>query len=156
MSIPHAVLVSFTKRLILLMLLMAVALLVVDSAVAQSSRAGTGEVIAIRECKLKAGVDSVKFERFIIERFNPAMEGAFPGMKSFITKVDRGQKKGSYAHFFIFDSQKTLHAIVPEENGKMADWFVPFWEKSAPIWKELDEYMQEGWMATFTDYVVLR
>lgn len=156
MFIPHAVFVSFTKRLIAITLLVIVGLLAVDSVSAQSSRTGTGEVIAIRECKLKAGVDSVKFERFIIEKYNPAMESAFPGVKSFVTKSDRGQKKGSYAHFFIFDSQKTLHAISPEEGGKMADWFVPFWEKSAPVRKELNEYLEEGWMAIFTDYVVLR
>ena len=155
MSIPHAVFARFTKRLIAITLPVMVGLLAVDSVSAQSSRTGTGEVIAIRECKLKAGVDSVKFERFIIEKCNPAMEGAFPGMKSFITKVDRGQKKGSYAHFFIIDSEKTRHAIVPQE-GEMAPWFAPFWEKSAPIRKELDEYLEEGWMAIFTDYVVLR
>ncbi len=156
MFILHAVFASFTKRLIVIALLVIIGLLAVDSVSAQSSRAGTGEVIAIRECKLKAGADSVKFERFIIEKYNPAMEGAFPGMKSFITKVDRGQKKGSYAHFFILDSEKTRHAIVPEEKGKMADWFVPLWEKTAPIRKELDEYMEEDWMGKFTDYVVLR
>jgi hypothetical protein len=137
------------------MLLVTVGLLMLDSAHSQSSRAGTGEVIAIREIKLKAGVDSVKFERFVIDKYNPAMEGAVPGVKLFITKGYRGQKKGSYAHFFIFDSQKTLHAIVPEE-GKMADWFVPFWEKDEPIRKELDEYLEADWMAVYTDYVVLR
>lgn len=156
MSIHHSVILSTTNRLIFVTLLVAVGLFQVDSALAQSSRAGTGEVIAIRECKLKAGVDSVKFERFVIEQYNPAMEGTFPGVKSFITKVDRGQKKGSYAHILIFDSQKTLHAIVPEEGGEMADWFVPFWEKNAPIRKELDEYLEEGWMDVYSDYVVLR
>ena len=84
------------------------------------------------------------------------MEGAFPGMKSFITKVDRGQKKGSYAHFFILDSEKTRHAISPEDGGEMASWFVPFWEKTAAIRKELDAYLEEGWRAQFSDYVVLR
>ena len=156
MFIAHEVFINSTKRLIAFASLVSVGLLAVVSASAQSSRAGTGEVIAIRECKLKAGVDSVKFERFIIEKYNPAMEGAFPGVKSFVTKSDRGQKKGSYAHLFIFDSQKTLHSIAPEEGGKMGAWFVPFWEKSAPIRKELDAYLEEGWMAKFTDYVVLR
>ncbi len=156
MFISQTRFISSTKRLFAMTLLAIFVLLAVNPASAQSSRAGTGEVIAIRECKLKAGVDSVKFERFIIEKYNPAMEGAFPGMKSFITKVDRGQKKGSYAHFFILDSEKTRHTIVPEEKGKMADWFVPFWEKSEPLRKELNEYMEEGWMATFSDYVVLR
>lgn len=155
MSVSYAGFLNAANRLFIITMVVTVGLLMVDSALSQSSRAGTGEVIAIRECKLKAGVDSVKFERFIIEKYNPAMEGAYPGVKSFITKVDRGQKKGSYAHFFIFDSQKTLHAISPEEGGKMAAWFVPFWEKSAPIRTELDTYMEEGWMAKFTDYVVL-
>jgi hypothetical protein len=127
----------------------------VDSAFAQSSRAGTGEVIAIREIILKPGVDSVKFEQFIIEKYNPAMEGAMPGVKAFVTKADRGQMKGGYAHFIIFDSQKTRQAIVPEE-GKMADWFVPIWEKLESVSKELDEYLEEGSMNIYSDYVVLR
>lgn len=38
----------------------------------------------------------------------------------------------------------------------MAEWFVPFWDKSAPVRTELDKYLEEGWMAKFTDYVVLR
>lgn len=156
MSIHHSVFLSTTNRLFFITLLLTVGLVTTDSALAQSSRAGTGEVIAIRECKIKAGIDTLKFERFVIEKYNPAMEGAFPGVKSFITKVDRGQKKGSYAHFFIFDSQNTLHAISPEEGGEMAAWFVPFWEKSEPIRNELDKYLEEGWMAKFTDYVVLR
>ncbi len=156
MFIAQEVFINSTKRLIAFASLVIVGLLAVVSASAQSSRTGTGEVIAIRECKLKAGVDSVKFERFIIEKYNPAMEGAFPGVKSFVTKSDRGQKKGSYAHFFIFDAQKTLHAISPEDGGEMANWFVPFWEKSASIRKELDAYLEEGWIAKYSDYVVLR
>lgn len=156
MFISHAVFTGFAKRLLASTLFVIVGLLALQSASAQSFRAGTGEVIAIRECKLKAGVDSVKFERFIMEKYNPAMEGAFPGVKSFITKSDRGQKKGSYAHFFIFDAQKTLHAISPEDESEMAKWFVPFWEKTAAIRNELDMYLEEGWMATYTDYVALR
>lgn len=156
MLISQAKFISSTKLLFAMTQLAIFALLAVNLASAQPSRAGTGEVIAIRECKLKAGVDSVKFERFIIEKYNPAMEGAFPGVKSFVTKSDRGQKKGSYAHFFIFDTQKTLHAISPEDGGEMASWFVPFWEKTVAIRKELDAYLEEGWMAKRSDYVVLR
>lgn len=105
MSVHHSIFPSTTNRLFCIILLVTLGYVTTDSAFAQSSRTGTGEVIAIRECKLKAGVDSVKFERFVIEKYNPAMEGAYPGVKSFITKVNRGQKKGSNAHFFIFDSQ---------------------------------------------------
>lgn len=156
MFISHAVFARFTQRLIFIALMLSTGLLAINSASAQSSRAGTGEVIAIRECKLKPGIDAVKFERFIIEKYNPAMEAAFPGVKSFITKSDRGLKKVSYAHFFIFDAQKTLHAISPEDGGAMASWFVPFWEKTAAIRNELDAYLEESWMARRSDYVVLR
>lgn len=156
MSISHTVFAGFTKRHIAIALLMIVELLVFTSVSAQSSRTGTGEVIAVRECKFKPGVDLTKFEKFIIEKFNPAMEGAYPGVKAFVTKVERGQKKGSYALIYIFDSGKTLHAVVSEENGKMGDWFVPFWEKSAPMRKELDTYMEEGWGSKYDDYTVLR
>jgi hypothetical protein len=38
----------------------------------------------------------------------------------------------------------------------MADWFKPFWEKVDPVWTELKEYLEEGTLAVYSDYVVLR
>ena len=156
MSIFHAVFARFTKRLVFIALMLSVGLLAVNSSSAQSSRAGTGEVIAVRECKFKPGVDLAKFERFIIEKYNPTMEGAYPGVKAFVTKVERGEKKGGYAFIFIFDSQNTLNAITTGPDQPMGAWFVPFWEKTAAVRNELDEYMAEDWFSKYNDYTVLR
>ena len=156
MFISHVVFARFIKRFTFIALMLSTGLLAVNSASAQSSRAGTGEVLAVRECKFKPGVDLAKFEKFIIEKFNPTMEGAYPGVKAFVTKVERGEKKGGYAFILIFDSRNTLNAITTGPDQPMGAWFVPFWEKTAAVRNELDEYMAEGWFAKFDDYTVLR
>lgn len=84
------------------------------------------------------------------------MEGAYPGVKAFVTKVERGEKKGGYAFILIFDSRNTLNAITTGPDQPMGPWFVPFWEKTATVRNELDEYMAEGWFAKYNDYTVLR
>jgi hypothetical protein len=76
-------------------------------ALAQPSRARTGEVIAIRELQLKAGADAVQFEQFVRSTYNRAWEGAVPGIRGYIAKADRGAQKGGYALILIFDDEKT-------------------------------------------------
>ena len=55
---------------------------------AQAPRAGTGEVIAVRELELKAGVDPAQFERFARATYNPGWEGVVPGLKAYIGKAE--------------------------------------------------------------------
>lgn len=136
-------------------LLIPCALTMTGTASAQATRAATGEVVTIRELKLKAGTDRKLFERFIVERYNPAMEGALPGVKSYIAKADRGVRKGSYVHIFVFDSERTRNAIAPTE-GKMSDWASTMWQKLQAIQQEVDKYVEAGWADVYVDYVVLR
>ena len=71
----------------------------------QSSHTGKGKVIAVRFLELKAEVDTAEFEKFAYEEFNPAHEGALPGLSEYIAKSDRGDNEGSYVLFMVFDSQ---------------------------------------------------
>ncbi len=123
---------------------------------AQSSRAGTGEVIAVRELQLKAGVDVAQFEGFVRSTYNPAWEGAVPGVKGYIAKADRGAQKGSYALFLIFDGEKTRDAIFPKEGGGASQAFAPALQRPVALNQELDKYVEPGTLSVYTDYVVMR
>jgi hypothetical protein len=123
---------------------------------AQSSRAGTGEVIAVRELELKAGVDAARFEGFVRSTYNPAWEGAVPGVKGYIAKADRGAQKGSYALFLIFDGEKTRDAIFPKEGGGVSQAFASALQRPLALNQELDKYLEPGTLSVYSDYVVMR
>ena len=156
MAIPHTLRIGFSTRPLALALVMVVGLGATGPARAQPPRAGSGEVIAVRELQLKPGIDLAEFERFVIGTFNPAWEGAVPGMKGYIAKADRGVQKGSYALLLIFDSEKTRNAIFPKEGGGASERFMPLVQGPLSLNKELDKYIEPGTLSVYTDYVVLR
>jgi hypothetical protein len=125
-------------------------------ALAAPTRAGTGEVVAIRELELKAGVDSAQFEQFVTATYNPGWEGAVPGLKAYIARGDRGVHKGSYALVLIFDSQKTRDAIYPKEGGGASERFAPVLQAPFTLNKELEKYLEPATLSVYTDYVALR
>ena len=123
---------------------------------AQPSRARTGEVIAVRELQLKAGADVAQFEQFVRSSYNPAWEGAVPGVKAYIGKADRGAQKGSYALIIVFDGEKTRDAIFPKEGGGASTAFAPSMEQPLALNKALDRFIEPGSLSVYTDYVVMR
>jgi hypothetical protein len=123
---------------------------------AQLSRAGTGEVIAVRELQLKAGVDTAQFERFVRDRYNPGWESAVPGLKAYIGKADRGAQKGSYALLLVFDGEKTRDAIFPKEGGGASPAFAPLLKGPFALNQELEKYLEPGSLSVYTDYVAMR
>jgi hypothetical protein len=156
MSITQRVLLSSSIRLLTAALLLLLGLVTAAPAAAQSSRAGTGEVIAVRELTLKRGINPADFERFVMERFNPAWEGAVPGVKAYIAKADRGARRGRYALVYIFDSEKTRNAIAPVEDRGAAEAFRPVLDRlfSGPNQELVTMYLEAE--PAYTDYVVLR
>ena len=123
---------------------------------AQAPRAGTGEVIAVRELELKAGVDTAQFERFARTTYNPGWEGVVPGLKAYIGKADRGAQKGTYALFIVFDGEKTRDAIFPKEGGGAAAKFAPVLKVPFALNEELGKYLEPGGLSVYTDYVAMR
>jgi len=123
---------------------------------AQPSRAKTGEVIAVRELQLKADADTAQFEQFVRSSYNPAWEGAVPGVKAYIGKADRGAQKGSYALIIIFDGERTRDAIFPKEGGGASTAFAPMLEQPLALNKALDAFVEPGSLSVYTDYVVMR
>lgn len=156
MTIPHTRRTGSATRRVALALLTCIGLVIIDSALAQSSRAGSGEVVAIRELELKPGVDPADFERFVIGTYNPAWEGAVPGTRGYIAKADRGTRKGSYALVLIFDSEKTRSVIYPKEGGGASKTFMPLLEGPFRANEQLDKYIEPGTLSVYTDYVAMR
>ena len=123
---------------------------------AQPSRAGTEEVIAVRELQLKAASDTTQFERFVRETYNPGWEGAVPGLKAYVAKADRGAQKGSYALIIVFDSEKTRDAIFPKEGGGASPTFAPMFKQPLTLNQALEKYLEPGSLSVYTDYVAMR
>ena len=125
-------------------------------ALAQPSRARTGEVIAIRELQLKAERTPAQFEQFVRSTYNPAWEGAVPGMKGYIAKADRGAQKDSYALILVFDGEKTRDIVFPKEGGGASAAFAALVQPLLALNKDLDKFVEPGSLSVYTDYVVLR
>ena len=88
--------------------------------------------------------------------YNPAWEGAVPGIKAFVVKADRGENKGSYAIIMTFDSERTRDLVVPTEGGGISETSGPLLREPNKLNARLSEFVESGWMGTYTDYVVLR
>jgi hypothetical protein len=149
--------ISCSRRLLVLS---AAACVIVGAAfvplLAQASRSGTGEVIAVRELELKAGVDIAEFERFARSTYNPGWEGVVPGLKAYIGKADRGALKGGYALILVFDGEKTRDAIFPKEGGGASPQFAPMLKGPFALNQELEKYLEPGALSVYTDYVAMR
>jgi hypothetical protein len=156
MAILQAVRIESRSWLLAAATLAFVALVMIVPAPAQPSREQSGEVIAIRELKLKAGIDLNQFEQFVASTYNPAWEGAVPGMKGYIAKGDRGVQKGGYALFLIFDTEKTRNAIFPKAGSGASERFAPMLQKAFALNQELDKFIEPGSLSAYTDFVVMR
>ncbi len=156
MAIPHTRPIGSATRPLALALLTFTGLAMLEPALAQSSRAGAGEVIAIRELELKPGVAPADFERFVVGTYNPAWEGSVPGIRAYIAKADRGVQKGGYALVLIFDSEQTRNVIFPKEGGGASESFMPLLKGPFSANEQLDEFIDPGTLSVYTDYVAMR
>ncbi len=119
-----------------------------------------GNIVAVRDVTLKDGVSATDFERFAVEEFTPVFEHQVPGVKAFIMKGDRGDKKGSYSYVLIFDSPNTRDFYYPFEHG--GEESVPATSETLwlpareAIYQKLVKYVDGiGETQGYTDYIVL-
>ena len=119
-----------------------------------------GNVVAVREVTLKEGIKPAEFETFAVEKFTPVFEQQVPGVKAYIMKGNRGDKKGSYAYVLIFDSENTRDFYYPFEHG--GEESVPstseqLWLPAREaIYTDLVKYVDGiGETKGYTDYLVL-
>jgi hypothetical protein len=123
---------------------------------AVKSRAGTGEAISHRIIDLKEGKDPAAFEKWVVNYFNPALEGLIPGIRAYVAKHDRGAKKDNYAYVIHYDSYNTRQAFFPVP-GQIVDWFDKvYYQPNKYLHDELFEWItRESW-ANYIDWVELR
>ena len=119
-----------------------------------------GNIVAVREVTLKEGIDPTEFEAFAVEKFTPVFEQQVPGVKAFIMKGNRGDKKNSYAYVLIFDSENTRDFYYPFEHGgeeSVPSTSEPLWLPARDaIYSELVKYVDGiGETKGYTDYLVL-
>lgn len=119
-----------------------------------------GNIVAIREVNLKQDVDPDEFERFVAEEFTPTFEKHVPGVRAFILKGTRGDRKGGYAFVLVFDSENTRDFYFPTEDGGEASvqgTALELWEPGQQvIFDRLTQYVDEiGETEGYTDYLVL-
>jgi hypothetical protein len=147
---------SLLSRVLILTVLVAGTWIVSGVASARATRAGTGQVIVLRELELKPGASVAEFEQFVLETFNPLWQGAAPGLKGYIAKGDRGVKKGGYAFVMVFDSEKTRNAIYPTPGGDVSEKFMPMMEKPLGLAAPLEKWVDTSTIGVYTDYVEMR
>ena len=143
-------------RALILTLLVAGTWFVSGVASARATRAGTGQVIVLRELELKPGASVAEFEQFVLETFNPAWQDAAPGLKGYIARGDRGVKKGGYAFVMVFDSEKTRNAMYPAPGGDVSEEFMPRMEKPLGLAAPLEKWVDTSTIGVYTDYVEMR
>jgi hypothetical protein len=154
-AVPSRVAGPRARKTVKIVLCSALAAALVVPALALQGQ-GLGEVVAVRELELRAGVEPAQFESFVTGTYNPGWQAAVPGLRAYIAKGDRGVHKGAYALVLIFDSQKTRDAIFPKEGGGASERFAPVLQKAFALNKELEKFLEPASLSVYTDYVALR
>ncbi len=111
-------------------------------------------------------MDPAEFERFAVEQLTATFDRHVPGVRAFIMKGDRGDRKNGYVFLLKFDSMNTRNFFFPTEES--TEFNMP--AEALALWRPgqivlLDHllgYVEElGGGATevptggFTDYLVL-
>jgi len=123
-------------------------------------------IMGIHYLKVKAD-QKKEFEKFVIEKLNPAVGNLLPDMQLLYYKAVAGEDNGSYITIFTIDSDASRHKYWPAgapETDILKKAFLPLKELAAQLGTYLveDSYLKpEGGAAAYfeslkwTDYVYL-
>jgi len=115
-----------------------------------------GRTYAVRLMTLKQGVDALEFEKYALEKLDPAFRNV-AGVEAKVAKADRGTDKGIYLLVYFYDSKATRDYYYPEENGtetsKAAEEATPKIQEAILGLYEFVE--QEPTSLEYTDYVFI-
>ena len=121
------------------------------------SQVYAGGVIALRDIKIKEGVDMDEFERYVAGQLVPAYQAFVPGMQVFVMKADRGLEKGKYVLAYTFDTAATRDYYFPEEGGPASDAYFTVHEPASDVFEGFLEFVDLGDQAVqYTDFVAIR
>lgn len=116
----------------------------------------SGALIGLHHMKLKAGVDTGEFEKFIEDTWAPNRSDAVPDSKVFFLKGIRGDFKDEYAFMWVIDSKPTRDKYYPkpDEASDLYNALKKNWE-----WLYTDEHRGkylDGWLSEKqNDYIVI-
>ncbi len=113
-----------------------------------------GEIIALRFFE----VDEEKqedFENFIIQDYHPAYQANIEGYYNYVLKGDRGDKKGIYSLWTIFDTADRRNEYFPVPLDPPSQDFLSQQEKILEIDEKFRTFLNENIDFDYTDYVVV-
>lgn len=115
-----------------------------------------GRTYAVRLMTLKEGVNAMEFEKYALEKLDPAFRNV-AGVEAKVAKADRGTDKGVYLLVYFYDSKATRDYYYPEEN---AEEYSKAAQEASPKIQEaimgLYEFVvQDPTSSEYTDYVFI-
>src|SRR5680860_654673 len=115
-----------------------------------------GRTYAVRLMTLKEGVNPIEFEKYALEKLDPAFRNV-PGGEAKVAKADRGTDKGIYLLIYFYDSKATRNHYYPEENAeKVPDATLEMHSHIEKSIVGLYEFVeQEPTSLEYTDYVFI-
>jgi hypothetical protein len=113
------------------------------------------KVYGIHVLELNPGVTGEEYEQFMAGE-GAALLQAFPGVKLYILKGDRGARAGQYAALWEFDSVEVRDQMFPRVDGPWAETVGQFLHPLARLSEKAATLTTEAsGPATYTDYVVV-
>jgi hypothetical protein len=137
------------KRIIVISVLV----LIAGAAIGQTLKKGS--ILALRSYEIVLQPDATmnQFLDFWQNKYIPAEEKAWPGMKVFILKGDRGAHAQELGELVFFDSKESRDKLWPVE-GEAGPYDEASTEFFAPIMEEGSKLVADS-KAVYTDWIVL-
>ena len=135
--------------------LLIITALVLFAGVAYGQTLKKGTVIAMRNYTftLLPGVTMDQVEDFWINKYNPMLNKAYPGVTWFLIKGERGELKNEFAELVYIESLDLRNKLWPD-----GDEITPYQEKASEIMAPISEHwatlVKDGSVST-TDWVIL-
>lgn len=113
-----------------------------------------GEIIAVRYFDVEDSKQE-SFERFVENTYHIAYQNHIEGYYNYVFKGDRGDKKGMYALFTVFDTADRRNSYYPVPEGSSSDYFKEQFQNVADVESKFREYLPGGIFSNYTDYIVV-
>ena len=81
----------------------------------------TKKVISVKEFELRDHVDTLAFEKFMLNELGP-IYNAIEGQQFTLVRGDRGKRKNKYAVILQFDNFEVWNRIYPEKGKSTVKW----------------------------------
>ncbi|MEO7963198.1 MAG: hypothetical protein ABIT38_04725 [Gemmatimonadaceae bacterium] len=110
-------------------------------------------MMALRQTKLKSGVNAADFEQYFADSIAGLMGRHVPGVRAYLLKGERGARIDQYVIVYEFDSVQRRNGYFPKPDSQSGRW--TRLARTLPVRgvEDLTKYVED---AEYTDYVVGR